>query len=222
MSRLFGSVVVSVLLAGVAFAQPGDYPPPHAQPQPPPPMPPQPYAPQPQPQPYAQPYAPQPYGYQPRPVQLTAEEAEILQRGPISDGAHIGGGLVSLFFGFGVGQAVQGRWSDTGWIFTVGELGSGALMIYGMTQLFEDCFGYEETSCDDNGGGTALVVGALALTGFRIWEVVDAFSGPSSHNARYKSVQMRMNGFAPAPQWGLYLSPSMDRRASVAGLSLSF
>jgi hypothetical protein len=208
MSRLVGSLVVLVMLAGSAIAQPGGYPPP------------QPYAPA--PGPYApQPYAPPAYGYQPPRVQITAEEAEILQRGPISDGAHIGGGLVALFFGFGVGQAVQGRWGDTGWIFTAGEVGSGALMIYGMTQLFANCFEYDvEGNCDSNRGMTPLIVGALALTGFRIWEVVDAFAGPASYNRRYKDIQFRVNGYAP--QWGLYLSPSMDRRASVAGLSLSF
>ena len=222
MSRLLGSLVASMVLTGVAFAQPG--PP---QPYAPPPQP-QPYPPQPYPQPYPpqpQPYAPQPYNYQPRPqVQLTAEEAEILQRGPISDGAHIGGGLVSLFFGFGVGQAVQGRWGETGWIFTVGEIGSGALMIYGMTRLFADCFEYDQygnDSCENNGGGTALVVGALALTGFRIWEVVDAFSGPASYNSRYKNIQMRVNGYAP-PQWGLFRARSMDRQATITGLELKF
>jgi hypothetical protein len=221
MSRLLGSLVSLSVLSSVAMAQPGG-PPPYAPP-------PQPYAPQPQPypQPYPQPqpYAPQPHAYQPQPqVQLTAEEAEILNRGPINDGAHIGGGLIALFFGLGVGQAVQGRWSDTGWIFTVGEIGSGALMIWGITQVFQNCWDNEyETSCDNgsNSGGTAIVFGALALTGFRIWEVVDAFAGPASHNRRYKDIQMRVNGYAP-PRWGIYSARSMDRQATVTGLELKF
>lgn len=220
MSRALGSLVILSVLSGVATAQ---YAPP-----PPQPYAPQPY-PQPQPQPYPpgqpQPYAPQPYAYQPQPqVQLTAEESEILNRGPINDGAHIGGGLIALFFGLGVGQAVQGRWSDTGWIFTVGEIGSGALMIWGITQVFDDCWDYNtETACDggSNSGGTAIIVGALALTGFRIWEVVDAFAGPASHNRRYKDIQMRANGYAP-PRWGIYSARSMDRQATVTGLELKF
>jgi hypothetical protein len=208
MSRVLGSLVVSVLLANVALAQPGGYAPP---------PPPQPYPPQPQPQPYA----PQPYAYQPPPVQLTAEEADMLQRGPISDGAHIGGGLVALFFGFGVGQAVQGRYGDTGWIFTVGEAGSMALLIYGATRIFHDCFDDLGAPCHNEASATPFVVGILGLTGFRIWEIVDAFAGPASYNRRYKDLQMRVNGYS-RPQWGLYSARSMDREASVMGLELKF
>ena len=210
MTRALGSMVTVMVIASAAIAQPGT-PPPYA----PAPPAPQPYAPQ--------PYAPQPYGYQPRPqvqVQLSAEEAEILARGPIDDGAHIGGGLISLLFGFGVGQAVQGRYGDTGWIFTVGELGSGALMIYGMTRVFGDCF-ESDARCESSGGVTAILVGALALTGFRVWEVVDAFAGPASHNRRYKDIQLRVNGYAP-PRWGIYSARSMDRQATVTGLELRF
>jgi|GEM_PF-1549762 len=223
MSRVLGSLVVSMVLAGVAIAQPGAPQPYAPQPAPYPSGPPQPYA----PQPYApQPYAPQPYAYQPRPVQvqLTADEADILRRGPITDGAHIGGGLISLMFGFGVGQAVQGRWGDTGWIFTVGEIGSGALMIYGISRVFGDCFEYDQYGneyCESSSGTTAIIVGALALTGFRIWEVVDAFAGPSSYNRRYKDIQMRASGYAPQ-QWGIYSARSMDRQATITGLELKF
>jgi hypothetical protein len=222
MSRVLGSLLISTVLTSVVMAQPGPYAPaPAPAPQPYPPQP-QPYPPQPYPQP--QPYAPQPYAYQPQAqVQLSAEDAEIWNRGPINEGAHIGGGLVALFFGFGIGQAVQGRYGDTGWIFTVGELGSGALMIYGITQLIDDCFEYDY-ECDDNdrGRGTGpLIVGALALTGFRIWEVVDAFAGPASHNRRYKNIQMRVQGYAP-PQWGIYSARTMDRQATVTGLELRF
>src|SRR5690349_5932967 len=96
----------------------------------------QPYAPQPypqpnpQPQPYPQPYAPAPYAYQPQ--QLTAEEYELLAEGEISEGAHYGGAALSFFFGLGAGQAVQGRWGETGWIFTLGEIGAAGLLFYGV------------------------------------------------------------------------------------------
>lgn len=226
MSRVVASLLLVVMSSSVALAQYA--PPPQPAPQPYPPQP-QPYAPQPQPypqpyppQPQPQPYAPQPYNYQPQPVQISAEDAEILNRGPISDGAHIGGGLVALFFGFGVGQAVQGRYGDTGWIFTVGEGASLGLMIYGIGRLFDDCIndGYD-TYCDNDGNAGPFVVGMLGLMGFRIWEVVDAFAGPASHNRRYKDVQLRVNGYAP-PQWGIYSARTMDRQASVMGLELKF
>ena len=85
------------------------------------------------------------YGYAPqRPmmqVQLTLDEQFLLERGYISEGQHIGGGLISLFFGWGIGQAIQGRWSEKGYIFTLGEGVSAGLMIWGMVGLFDDCFG---------------------------------------------------------------------------------
>ena len=37
----------------------------------------------------------------------------------ISTGRYIGGGLASMIFGFGTGHAIQGRYSERGWIFTV-------------------------------------------------------------------------------------------------------
>jgi hypothetical protein len=220
MARVLASLVTSMLLTSVAMAQqPGPYAPP---PQPYPPQPqPQPYPPQ--PQPYApQPYAPQPYAYQPQPqVQLTAEEAELLNRGPIDDSAHIGGGVLALFFGFGVGQAVQGRYGDTGWIFTVGEVASVGLVIYGIGRMFDDCFDPDDQGCDEDATATPFVVGLLALSGFRIWEVVDAFTGPASHNRRYKDLQLRVHGYA-RPQWGIYSARTMDRQSSVMGLELKF
>src|SRR5689334_17740720 len=100
--RLTLIAVVSCLLSiGVARAQ--SYP--QQQPQ----YPQQQYPQQGYPQPYPQ---QQPYGYapqQPMAVQLTVDEQWLLQRGFITDGEHLGGGLAALFVGFGVGQAVQGR-----------------------------------------------------------------------------------------------------------------
>lgn len=217
MSRAIGSLLLVGMATGVVSAQPGAS---------------QPYAPPPPPapagQPYApnQPYAPPAYNYQPPMVQLTAEEAEILQNGPISDGAHIGGGFAALFLGFGIGQAVQGRWSDKGWIFTVGDLGSLTMMIYGMTNMLTACAVDDDPytdSCDNDGNGAGfLVIGALAYTGFRIWETVDAFAAPGAYNARYRDLQFRVRGYAAPPQWGLYMAPSMDRQARVTGLTLRF
>src|SRR5690606_6489502 len=78
---------------------------------------------------YGQPYY-QPQ--QPIQVQVTPDEQELLERGFISQGQHVGGGLAAMFIGFGVGQAVQGRWSDKGWIFTIGEGLAIAGLFYGV------------------------------------------------------------------------------------------
>src|SRR5207249_9637983 len=123
--------------------QPGQTPP---TPQPDPTQPdsqpyPQPQQPQPYPQPYPQ-QCPPPgcgaaYGYQAIP--LSPADQELLADGEISDGAHVGGGLLAIFFGFGVGQAVQGRFGETGWIFLLGEGASFTALLVGLGDALQDC-----------------------------------------------------------------------------------
>ncbi|MBI2373262.1 MAG: hypothetical protein HYV07_04620 [Deltaproteobacteria bacterium] len=40
---------------------------------------------------------------------------------PISQGRYITAGVVSIFFSLGIGHAVAGEWTSTGWVFTLGE-----------------------------------------------------------------------------------------------------
>ena len=87
------------VLAGSAAAQPGLTPPSYA-------------------------YA----GPPPLSLQLTDDDVKLLNRGEISDDRWLGGGVASVLVGFGVGQAIEGRWGETGWIFTLGEGGSFASM----------------------------------------------------------------------------------------------
>jgi hypothetical protein len=230
MRRLLACALV-VSFAGSVFAQPGGYPQPQPQPAPSPyPAPyPQPYPqpqPQPQPQPYPQPApyygVPAPYQYQPA-VQLTAEEHELLMKGEISEGEHFGGGLAALFLGFGIGQGIQGRWSDNGWLFTLGEIGAIGLIIYGATRTFDCNDGIDHTgrSCRSDAGTGTLIVGALGFTGLRIWETIDAFSAPSEYNRRVRMVRMKA-GYHPMGVYGLYVSPPKHGEGGVAGVSLRF
>lgn len=163
-----------------------------------------------------------PAGYAQPVVMLTPEELELLHRGEISDGEHIAGGALALFFGFGVGQAVQGRWSDTGWVFTLGETASIAAVIAGAVAIADDCFDVDQ-NCDDanDSAGTGLLVaGIIGISVFRIWEIVDAFAGPSSHNARVRELRMRVG--APQPYYGPYFAPPKDGTGGVAGLTIRF
>lgn len=216
--RNIWSVVVVLLLTVTSYAQPGN-------PSGPPPPPPDPAGP---PPPYAAPpyaappYAPPPYAG-PH-VQLTLDEQELLSKGEISDGAHLGGGVVSLMFGFGVGQAVQGRWGDTGWIFTLGEGAAITAFIVGLASI-ADCLDSDANCDEDDDGATALLVGGgLGLVAFRIWEVVDAFTGPASHNRRVRELRMRAG--VPPPMY-TRIAPYVDKPkhgngGGVVGLSLRF
>ena len=196
-------LVLLCVMTGVAAAQPGT-----TQPEPPPPA--QPYPPQPQPQPYyAQPYYPQPQYHL-----LTDEERELIADGEIEPPQHIIGGVAGTFLGLGIGHAVQGRWGEKGWIFTVGEVAAFSLII---VSLGDCAFGQE--SCDDEADGAVL--GLFAFVGLRIWEAFDVWFGPRSHNRRVRAAQMKA-GLRP-PTYGLYLAPPLTHdEGGVAGLTLRF
>jgi hypothetical protein len=165
-----GAVLIAGSLAGVAAAQPGQT--------------------QPQQLPPPQPQVPPPYMYQPAPPPLTLEERQLLEDGEISDGQYIGGGLLSIFPGFGIGQAVQGRWSDRGYIFTLGETAAMGLVIYGISK--NDCFLAIDPCHDDSDGVGEFLVGLLAYTGFRVWEIIDAWAVPPGHNRRVQNLRLRL------------------------------
>ena len=154
------------------------------------------------------------YAPPPPQVQLPADEQSTLQIGYVSDGQMIGGGLASLFLSFGIGQAIEGRWSDTGWIFTLGEPVAFGVMLYGVLSGL---------TCDracSGSDGAVLAVGAIGFFGLRIWEIVDAFVGPGRQNARLQAVQLKLGVQVPfyvRP----YIVPTGDGGA-VAGLSLRF
>lgn len=204
-----------VLISSSAAAQPGADAP---YPEPPPvQQPPQPYPP-PQPQPYQQ---PPPAGYA-VPVQLTPDQLELLQKGEISDGQHIGGAAASVFLGFGVGQAVQGRYGETGWIFTVGEIASITALFVGVGQALDDCFNTNE-SCNDNKGEGLIIGGLVGLLVFRVWEVVDAFGGPPKHNRKVRELKMRLG--MPVPMYTQRVVPYVNRTrdsGATAGLVFNF
>ena len=190
-----------VVVAGVAHAQPGatePYRPPEPQPYP------QPYPP-PQPQPY--------YAQPPPPAQLTEEEQELLDKGYISPGKYVGGGVTATALGWGIGHAIQGRWGERGWIFTVGEAASFVTLIYSMAEGFA-C----NSNCDRY--TTWMMVGALGLVGFRTWEILDAWIVPPRHNRRLRDLHLRM-GMPPPVYVMPYIAPRGDE-GMTAGLTLRF
>lgn len=117
---------------------------------------------------------------------LSDEDRRVLQIGEISQTRYIVGGILATYpLGFGIGHAVQGRYSDKGWIFTAGELASIAVMFAG----FGDC-SYSSNRYESCSGGL-VVLGAFAFVGFRIWEAIDAWAVPPEHNRRYREIIAR-------------------------------
>lgn len=118
---------------------------------------------------------------------LSERERKILQIGEITPTRYVVGGILGTYpLGFGIGQAIQGRYLDTGWIFTVGEAASIVLMVSGVRDCWQGSY-YE--SCNDGG---AIVAGAIGFIAFKVWEIVDLWAVPPEHNRRYREIRSRM------------------------------
>jgi hypothetical protein len=168
---------------------------------------------------------PPPYAYQPAPppAMLTAEEQELLLDGEISDGQHAGGVVAAVVVGFGIGQAIEGRWSEKGYIFTLGEGGSGVLFTYGLMKWLTNCVDHSGCADKDSNGPELMLVGLLGSVVFRVWGVVDAVAGPGEHNQRVRALRMRVGG--QQPYYGRlqpYVVPSQQGGGAVAGVGFTF
>lgn len=147
---------------------------------------------------------------------LSPEDRELLAEGEISGGQYAGGIVMSVAVGFGTGQAIQGRWSDMGYVFTLGEVGSLAALISG---LRNGGFGNCLDECHHNRSGEQLAVGGLiAFMVLRYWEIGDASIAPAIHNHRYHKLLER-TGYQPLALEP-YVAPNSD--GAVAGFAVSF
>jgi hypothetical protein len=212
----FVLVLAALALPAIGHAQPG----PDSQPAPPPYAPPPgQYAPP--PGQYAPGYGPPPpYAYQPSP-----EDQELLAEGYIDPMRTAIGGVAAIFIGFGVGQGVEGRWHDTGWIFTLGETASLAAIIGGAVGIGNCTDLNGDTTCagGDNASVGWLVGGLIAYTGLHIWEIADAFIGPGVHNERVHEVRRRYGYRDYATHIVPYVTrPQSSEGGMTAGLSLRF
>jgi hypothetical protein len=136
-----------------------------------------------QPAPY---YPPQPA---PQPAQVTQAEYDLLMRGEMTEGQHVGGGLLGTRLGFGTGHSMQRRWQEKGWIFTVGEAAAYGVLLAGII----DCIELEGERTEDCADGW-IIGGALAFVGLRIWEAVDVWAYPPDHNRRVRELRARVYG----------------------------
>lgn len=133
--------------------------------------------------------------------QLTTREADLLERGPIGTGPYVAGGVLgTLLLPFGIGQAIQGRYADTGWIFTVGEVGSLVLVFAGASSTYyaySSTTGYSRSFSSING---LAIAGAIGFVGFHIAEIIDLWTGPPAHNRAYERAQQKQHAALSVPR----------------------
>lgn len=147
--------------------------------------------------------------------QLKSDEREIYRRGRISEGEWVAGGLLGTLVGFGTGHIVYDQYLSKGWIFTVGEAAGVAVMVQGVKKFNESCSIFSNVPCQKD--TSQLLLGVLIVGAFHIWEVIDVWMYPASHNRRYESIRERMTGT------GFSISPYVSSGETTGyGLQLGF
>jgi hypothetical protein len=119
--------------------------------------------------------------------QLSDDDRDLLDDGPIGDGPYIAGGVVGTLLGLGIGHAIQGRYGEKGWIFTVSELASAALIVAGAEECVDNIL--VGRTCSRSASYT---IGTWGLLGFRIWEIVDLWAAPPARNKKYRRLKRRL------------------------------
>ncbi len=97
-----------------------------------------------------------------------------------------GGAWVGTFVGFGVGHAIQGRYWKDGWKWTLGEVGSFALMGVSANDCKTESSGGNSNTTCSSGNYTGVAV--LAWLGFRVWQSYNLFSYANKKNNIYTMV----------------------------------
>ena len=99
-------------------------------------------------------------------------------------GKYIAGGIVGTAVGFGIGHAIVGEYGSIGWVFTLTESASFLAILVGYGLIVADavdCVDSYSSTCSEStpAAGLALVYGgALAMSGFHVWEVIDIWTRP--------------------------------------------
>lgn len=129
---------------------------------------------------------------------------------------YITGGVVGTIFGYGIGHAVQGRYTEIGWLFTATEVAFTAAIIASPLIAGAPLFTRAPATNMNWPVGASVLsgIGSLGLLGFRIWEIVDLWATPQQQSrvATEQEMQKPENHLAFAP----VLLPNY------AGLSVQF
>ncbi len=134
-------------------------------------------------------------------ITLSEEDKKILKTGEISTLRYVTGGILGTYpIGLGIGHAIQGRYDDMGYIFTLGEVVSAGVFIAGVL----GCLTRPDTSegswkCSDLDSGL-IITGGAAYFGFRIWEAIDVWSVPPMHNHKFRSLKEYIEKTEAKPQ----------------------
>lgn len=153
---------------------------------------------------------------------LTSDEIRILKTGPLENPRYITGGILGTTLGFGVGHAIQGRWQNKGWIFTLGEsvslvtlVGAGAWCV---TSSAARSFGGEDESTSFS--CILTTISATSFIGLRIWESIDLWRGGYEQRKEYKQLMKRLDSNSRKISYSIL--PVLSANSLGLGLSMRF
>ena len=95
----------------------------------------------------------------------------------MSRAQYVTGGVLGSIFGLGIGHAVQGRYSERGWMFTAGDV-TGILLLAnancfrGRNSNSQDRAERERSDCENTGqalSGASLIIGSRVLQILDLW-----------------------------------------------------
>ncbi len=131
-----------------------------------------------------------------------------------SPGQYVGGGLVGTVVGLGLGHAIQGRWTNDGWVFTLlevlsgGAIGAGAGWWVYTNKTIEAA---ADKGNVDTKSQLMSYIGPVALTGvgtllffsFKVWEIVDVWAGASPVSNNKPAINLETSAYLkPKSFWG--------------------
>jgi len=152
----------------------------------------------------------------PEQYRLSAEDMDVLADGEITSDTKIGAAIADVLVGYGVGQAMEGRWRQTGWQLAIGDAAFSSVFVVG---LMAAALPHGEGRCVQPGcagsihTNAAMIIGLVGLGLVRTGGAIDAVVGANSHNRRVHDLRTRVS---KAP----FLSSSDN--GVVAGLDLRF
>ena len=137
--------------------------------------------------------------------------------------------VVSVFPGFGIGHAVQGRWLERGWKFTAGSslvLGAGLILTFALSSYFaRDIDIDEDFSIFDiitgqahlsvlagsiGAVGTGFLIGGsitlLLFSAVHVWGAVDTWKLPSNYKITNLSIAPKFYSYRDQTFMGLSLN----------------
>jgi hypothetical protein len=142
------------------------------------------------------------------PPVLTEDEREALEVGELSEGRALAGSLLSVWPGFGIGHAVQGRWRSSGWRFSAAQGVSYPIGLYGIVN-WVGCASSDAVSSPSGDSPSCgrymvpFVVGGTLFSIAYVWGIVDAIGGAEQHRRDYRRARQKQESGATSLTWSV-------------------